>query len=297
MNATQLVEGTALLAWRRRQLQRGGRSVDLDWLLDLAGGLSWSDLQKLLVDSDRCVALHCTLQRLEALWTRHLQCNEPLQHLVGQCPWRDLLLDVSAAALIPRQETELLPDLMHTLSLRSPLRRWADLGTGSGAIALSMARAFPEAKGHAVDLSGEALQLTARNMARLQLSNAFQLHLGSWWEPLRSCWGEFDLVISNPPYIPEALLLQLDPVVRDHEPPVALDGGADGLDCIRSILCDAGKALAAGGWLLLEHHHDQSETVLRLMREAGLVDVASADDLQGITRFAMARRSGEEVMS
>ena len=127
-------------------------------------------------------------------------------------------------------------------------------------------------------------------------SETCQLHQGSWGEPLRPWWGDFDLVLSNPPYIPEALIAGLDPVVCHHEPRLALDGGADGLVSIRSIVTSAGQALAPGGWLLLEHHHDQSDAVLDCMRGAGLVQVAAAFDLQGIARFAMARRPSGGVI-
>ena len=107
----QFLAGNDLLAWRRRQLRRGGRSVDLDWLLDLGGGVSWSELQRLLIDSQGRIAINQSLEELEKLWLLHLEQSMPLQHLVGVCPWRDLLLEVSSAALIPRQETELLVDL------------------------------------------------------------------------------------------------------------------------------------------------------------------------------------------
>ena len=97
--------------------------------------------------------------------------------------------------------------------------------------------------------------------------------------------------MSNPPYIPAGVVDQLDPVVRDHEPRLALDGGLDGLDCCRLLLEGAAEALAPGGWLLLEHHHDQSQAVLALMTNAGLRDVQAAQDLEGIRRFALARRA------
>ena len=266
--------------------------MDLDWLLDLGGGLAWSDLQRLHIDSSRWIGLNRSLDELEALWCRHLKSQVPLQHLVACCPWRDMLLEVSSDALIPRQETELLVDLVEQLPMleESP-QVWADLGTGSGAIAIALARLFPESSGHAVDSSAEALALCRRNIGRLLKGPTCRLHLGSWWEPLRPWWGRLDLVLSNPPYIPQNQLESLDPVVRDHEPRLALDGGIDGLSCIRQLIASAGQALAPGGWLLLEHHHDQSMEVQRLMFEGGLVDVSPAADLQGVVRFAHGRRS------
>ena len=294
MRAVQTTEGGQLLAWRRRQLQRGGQPVDLDWLLDLAGGLAWSDLQKLLVDSERSVALRVPLSQLEAIWQRHLSEQVPLQYLVGLCPWRDLLLEVSAAALIPRQETEQLLDLAISLCGEGAVKRWADLGTGSGAIAVSLSRAYPTAVGHAVDASDAALGLARRNLMRLFPEHICHLHHGQWWDPLKPWWGRFDLVLSNPPYIPNSVIDTLSPTVRDHEPRLALDGGADGLDCIRGIVGSAEDALAPGGWLLLEHHHDQSEAVLQLMRNAGLERLSASADLGGIQRFAIGQRSCQE---
>jgi len=288
-NARHL-NGSELLLWRREQLKQGGRAVDFDWLLDLAGGLSWSALQRLIVDPQRPVRLQRSLAELEATWRRHLDHAIPLQHLVGRCPWRDLELEVSSAALIPRQETELLVDLAQQAVGRSPVTRWADLGTGSGALAVALARLWPASPGHAVDLSVEALGLAARNLNALAPDADWTVHQGSWWEPLEPWWGGFDLVLCNPPYIPNRLIAGLDPVVRDHEPELALAGGEDGLLAIREVVDGAFRALAPGGWIVLEHHHDQSGAVQQLLRQSGLRRVGSASDLQGVERFALAQR-------
>ena len=292
------LKGSDLLAWRRRLLADGGHAADLDWLLDLAAGLRWQDLQRLQLDPAGVeLTLDCSLDALEKQWLLHRQRQIPLQHLVGRCPWRDLELWVSPDALIPRQETELLVDLAVARGLASPApqwgrgRIWADLGTGSGALAVALARQLSGWQGHAVDCSAAALALARRNLEAWADGMAWQLHQGSWWQPLRPWWGQLDLVVSNPPYIPAGVVDQLDPLVRDHEPRLALDGGSDGLDCCRLLLDSAAEALAPGGWLLLEHHHDQSEAVLALMTNAGLRDVQAAQDLEGIRRFALARRA------
>ena len=285
-----------LLAWRRSQLAQGGRAVDFDWLLMMQGDLSWAALQKMRILPESTVHLAASLTELESLWHRHVTEHVPLQHLVGRCPWRDVELQVSAAALIPRQETELLIDLAlqclkHSDSDALPQAGfWADLGTGSGAIAVALARSLPRWEGHAVDLSAEALDLARVNLRSLAPSNGWTLHQGSWWEPLRHLWGMLHLVLSNPPYIPRTQLHGLDPVVRDHEPHLALSGGDDGLDCLRAIIDKAPRALAPGGWLLVEHHHDQSDDVLMLMRDAGLDAPQARPDLQGVMRFALAQR-------
>lgn len=297
------LRGSELLAWRRLQLAGGGRAADLDWLLELAGGLSWTALQRLRLAPQRRLRLRADLQQLETLWSAHRDGAVPLQYLVGRCPWRDLELAVGPGVLIPRQETELLvelalaatrhPDSHGLYAAASPPAiaapsLWADLGTGSGCLAIALARAFPEARGWAVDLSPEALKQAQLNLQRQGLLERVSLLAGSWWQPLRPVWGRLQLVLANPPYIPSPLLATLDAVVRDHEPHLALDGGADGLDSVRLILAGAGSALAPGGLLLLEHHHDQSEAVLALMAAVGLEQPTAHRDLEGVRRFASA---------
>jgi release factor glutamine methyltransferase len=286
--------GHALLRWRRQQLQAGGNAADLDWLLDLEGGVAWRDLQRLRLSPDQSVTLAVPLEGITALWQRHRATGEPLQYLVGRCPWRDLELAVGPGVLIPRQETELLVEIAQERMGQAPWNgsaaRWADLGTGSGCLAAALARSWPVSQGWAVDLSNEALALAARNLHRHGLDARVTLRQGSWWEPLRPQWGHLQLVVANPPYIPDAVWSQLDPVVRDHEPRLALSSGADGLEAIRTIAAGAAAALAPGGWLLLEHHHDQSPAVLALLQRSGLQAVAAHRDLEGVARFASAQR-------
>jgi len=292
VSSPQTVSAEAVLAWRRDQLALGGRSVDLDWLLDLGAGLRWSQLQRLLIDRTGSVVLTRSLDELAQFWRQHLEQEVPLQYLIGICPWRDVLLEVSPAALIPRQETEVLVDLALECFSSSPPTRWIDLGTGSGAIAVSFSRAWPEAEGHAVDCSVDALGLAQRNLDRLTDRGRCQLHEGNWWEALPATGLSFDLVVSNPPYIPSALVGDLDGVVRRHEPHLALSGGRDGLNCLRDIIDGATAFLSPGGWLLLEHHHDQSEAVLSLMTNSGLCHPRAGLDLSGIKRFALAQSPG-----
>lgn len=293
------VAAADLLHWRRTQLQAGGQASQLDWLLDLQGGIRWQTLQQLRLYPDRAVNLEAPLPELESLWQEHLSSGTPLQYLVGRCPWRDLELEVQPGALIPRQETELLIELAEQLLnpagsiTRDPeALLWADLGTGSGCLAVALARSFPGSHGVAVDQSGDALALAQRNLSAHQLLEAVQLRQGSWWAPLADHAGRLDLVVSNPPYIPTAVWEQLEPTVRDHEPALALDGGGDGLDAIRTIAAGAAAHLAPGGWLLMEHHHDQSEAVLALLNGAGLEQVSPHRDLEGIWRFASGQRPG-----
>jgi release factor glutamine methyltransferase len=193
--------------------------------------------------------------------------------------------------LIPRQETECLIELALSLAPLLPQDQlWADLGTGSGCLALALAQAWPARQGLAVDLSEPALALAAANLQSAGMADRVALLRGSWWEPLRAWWGRLALVVANPPYIPTAVWAELEPVVRSHEPALALDGGPDGLDPIRRILTGAHQALAPGGVLLLEHHHDQSPQVLALLETAGLQRPTAHLDLEGRFRFASALR-------
>lgn len=285
------VTGSELLDWRRRLLARGGAASDFDWLLDLGGGLRWSQLQSLWCHPQATLRLDRPLEALEALWHRHRCTHEPLQYLVGRCPWRDLELPVAPGVLIPRQETELMVDLALELRREAPpISCWADLGTGSGCLAIALARSLPASRGFAVEVSAEALPQARANLGRWDLQGQVSLLAGDWWQPLQPWWGGLDLVLSNPPYIPSATLDGLEPVVRDHEPHLALDGGPDGLLAIRSIVAGAVQALAPGGLLLLEHHHDQSEAVGELLRAAGLERPGVHPDLEGRARFASAWR-------
>ncbi len=287
------LSGRALWPWRRELLRLGGAPADFDWLLDLAGGVDGPSRHRLRLEPELSVDLRCSLGEIERLWRRHLSEQIPLQYLVGVCPWRDLELLVGPGALIPRQETELLVELAleHARALASGWpRRWADLGSGSGCLSLALALAFPEAQGWAVECSAEALHHTDVNLQRAGVSGRVAQLKGSWWAPLEPVWGQLDLVLSNPPYIPSAEVSQLDPVVRWHEPLLALDGGADGLDAVRFISAGAHQALAPGGLLLLEHHHDQSSAVCSLLNAAGLEAVVAHKDLEGHCRFAQAHR-------
>jgi release factor glutamine methyltransferase len=293
-SAAETIRGDDLLAWRRGLLRQGGTAMDLDWLLEMAGGLSWSRLQSVHLHPQRLVSLAVPLATIEPLWTRHLQTAEPLQYIVRLCPWRDLELEVGPGVLIPRQETELLVDLAVSLvpakaEHRAPLV-WLDLGCGSGCLAVALARAYPGSSGWAVDCSEIALTRTEANLRRHGCQGNVRLQHSQWWQSLEVLRGALDLIVTNPPYIPSALLGQLEPVVREHEPWLALDGGGDGLDSIRLIVAEAKSYLAPGGVLLMEHHHDQSEAVIDLLVAAGFQQPQAHRDLEGTWRFASARR-------
>ena len=284
------IPGDAFLKWRKKMIMIGGRKVDFDWLLDIAAGVSWSKLQGIILNPDQYIYLEISTKELEVIWGSHLKDQTPLQYLISKCPWRDIELEVSSCALIPRQETEFLIDFALKKVTNIDCGRWADLGTGSGAIAVSLAKSLPNWNGHASDISNEALELAKRNLESIAPNADVRFSLGDWWEPLKRWWGNFDLVLSNPPYIPSDLIEELEPVVKNHEPRIALDGGRDGLNASKQIILGALNGLAKGGWLILEHHYDQSEKIIDVMNKIGMKEVSVEKDLMGIKRYAICRK-------
>lgn len=223
------------------------------------------------------------LQRLQALRRRHRD-GEPMAYLRGEQDFHGLALRSDARALAPRPDTETLVDwAIERLAELPGDARVIDLGTGSGAIALALLAAVPTLRLSASDASEAALSLARENAHRLGLRPRFLL--GDW---LQAAPGErFELIVSNPPYIEAA-----DPhlAALRHEPLSALASGADGLDDIRRIVAQSREALLQGGWLLLEHGHDQAPAVQALLREAGFEAVDGRTDLAGIVRCSGARR-------
>jgi len=212
--------------------------------------------------------------------------GEPVAYITGQWGFWTLQLEVSPATLIPRPETELLVE--QALARLPADRRCtiADLGTGSGAIALALASERPLAQVLATDFSGEALAVAKRNAARNAVSNV-AFAQGSWHAPLQG--QRFDLIASNPPYIASD-----DPHLARgdlrFEPSTALASGQDGLDDIRLIADGARAHLLPGGWLLLEHGWDQGAAIRALLQQAGLDEVQTVQDLEQRDRVTLGRR-------
>jgi release factor glutamine methyltransferase len=220
--------------------------------------------------------------RFEAMLARR-EAGEPVAYITGRRGFWRFDLRVTPDTLVPRPETELLVELaLERLPEGKPLRI-ADLGTGSGAIALALAHERPAARVVAVDASAAALEVARGNARALGIGNV-EFREGDWLRPLAG--DSFDLVASNPPYIALG-----DPHLDDlrHEPALALTSGADGLDAIRAIVRDAPACLAAGGWLLLEHGLDQGPAVRALLASAGYADVATARDLEQRDRVTLGR--------
>ena len=280
------ISATTLLAWCKERLAEGGTADSLAWLLDVGAGLERRHYYSLALHPQTIIELSRDLDELTQIWQRHLNQN-PLQYLLGLCPWREFLLKVAPGVLIPRPETELLVDVATSLmnkELEVP-DLWADLGTGSGCLALALAKAFPRCHGLAVDQDPTAVGVATQNLK--SVAERVRVLAGNWWQPLRPWWGHLTMVVSNPPYIPTSALAQLDPVVSCHEPYLALDGGSDGLQSFRALLAGI-PALAPGGWLVVEHGQGQAPALEPLFATAGLSDIRRYQDLEDNDRFLAA---------
>ncbi|MEH2612860.1 peptide chain release factor N(5)-glutamine methyltransferase [Bradyrhizobium sp. AZCC 1693] len=223
--------------------------------------------------------------RLEEFARRRL-AGEPVARIIGEKEFWGLPLQLSSATLVPRPDTETVVELALELlrasgSLDRPLRI-ADLGTGSGAILLALLSELPAAQGFGTDISEAALHTASVNAARAGLSERATFVACDYASGLT---GPFGLIVSNPPYIRTADIGGLAAEVRDHDPPAALDGGADGLDAYRALIPQAAGLLAPGAALVVEAGEGQSARIQALMTAAGLMPVAAPKaDLAGISR-------------
>lgn len=249
--------------------------ADARHLLLHAAGLRASDL----VLAPEAALTATALRRFESFIERRAS-REPVSRIVGARGFWTLDLEVSPRVLDPRADTETLIELALDLlgERRSEFLRILDLGSGSGAILCALLDACPRAFGAAVDLSAEACAATARNLARCGLAERGATLRADWGRALA---GRFDLIASNPPYIPVSELDGLDPEVARHDPRLALSGGEDGLDCYRAILEETPRLLAAGGTLVLEVGAGQAKPVERLIEDRGLVLRGAKRDLGG----------------
>jgi len=210
--------------------------------------------------------------------------REPLQYILGSQEFMGLDFQVTPAVLIPRHDTEVL--VAEAVQRGAGIRSILDIGTGSGCVAVALAKSLPEAEVSSVDVSAEALAVARDNAEKNQVSVRF-FH-GSLFEPLAG--RRFDMIVSNPPYIPADEIATLQQEVRGFEPLGALDGGADGLDFYRSIVSGAPEHLTPGGWLLFEVGAGQAPQVLELLRTGGFpVDCFSQTDPAGIERVVGGR--------
>lgn len=270
---------------------------EVDWLLRAVSDLDGLALRLGSFQHRAAIAIAISLEELDRRWQQRIQQRVPVQYLVGEAPWREFSLRVSPAVLIPRPETELIIDIALEAVAASPqaetLRQgvWVDMGTGSGAIALGLAQAFPQATILAVDQSPDALAIAQANAARYGLGHRITFHCGSWFEPIAQYQGQLSALVSNPPYIPSALLPTLQPEVIGHEPTTALDGGADGLDDLRHLATQAPDYLQPGGLWLVEMMKGQGAAVSAILADVGAYrEIRVIEDLAGCDRFTLAIR-------
>lgn len=279
-----------LIRWSGRYLREKGVDegrLDAEHLLADSLGLSRLELY---LQFDRPLTGE-ELATFKPLLLRRAE-REPLQHVLGHATFRELELIVDARALVPRPETEVLVEAV---------LRWArdeegrdldvlDVGTGGGAIALSLAREGPFSRVVASDPSADALALAAENRAAAGLDDRVELRRGSVFEPVAD--GErFDVVVSNPPYVAEKESAGLAPEVREWEPWQALYGGADGLDVLRALVREAPPVLRRGGLLALEMGAGHGEALMALVEEVeDLRDPVVRKDLAGRDRILLATR-------
>lgn len=209
--------------------------------------------------------------------------RQPLAQILGEWAFYGRDFIVTPDTLVPRPDTETLIDL----ALGAPFSRLIDLGTGSGAIAVTLLAERRQASGLATDISPDARDVAARNAARHGVADRLDLRCADWWAGIA---GAFDLIVSNPPYVPEADYAGLAPEITEWEPRGALTPGGDGLGAYRAILDGLGPHLSAGGRCLVEIGADQGRDVAALFTAAGLVDVAVHPDINGKDRVVSGRR-------
>lgn len=274
--ATLQMEGGSLLNAR----------TEAEMIVEDAVGLGRAELY---LDSKRQLSVS-EREFIEAAITRRLE-GEPLQYILGHQQFRHLDLTCRQGVLIPRPETELLVEeaLVELRSLGGP-RIVLDIGCGTGAIALSIAHEYSEAQLLASDISQVAVELTEENSERYGLSARVKAVRANLFEGLNDIKGRFDMIVSNPPYIPQAELVSLQREVQ-FEPTLALDGGEDGLNFYRAIIEQSPTFLRPGGMLLLEVGFGQAEDVAALSVKSGYFTAIQLwKDYQGIDRIVTARR-------
>jgi release factor glutamine methyltransferase len=236
----------------------------------LIGGLLGLTSTEVFANGDRVLGDHDMVRIRDAV-ARRLK-REPVHRILGLREFYGMDLVLSAETLEPRPDTEILVDTMleplRRIVSRKGSARVLDLGTGTGAIILALLAEVPETTGTASDISDDALSTTRKNAERLGLSGRLETVKSHWFDAIA---GSFDIIVSNPPYIRSDVIPELDPEVRNFDPPAALDGGPDGLDAYRSIARGAGTFLDKDGFLGVEIGFDQKNSVTEIFQTAGFI--------------------------
>jgi len=243
---------------------------------------------QLLAQSDRLLEPR-EIAAIDALAARRMK-REPVSRILGRKEFWSLTLDVTPDVLVPRPDTETLIEAALDYVVRGGLRleplRILDIGTGTGALMLALLQELPNARGVATDLSISALHVARGNAERLRLASRCSFVACNLADGVQ---GRFDLIVSNPPYIARGAISSLDPEVRDYDPRLALDGGADGLDAYRAIAASVLPLLAQGGRLIMELGIGQAPPVTSLLEAAKFTVLSVRNDLAGIPRAISAK--------
>ena len=255
---------------------------------ELLGFASGKSAAALMADRE-LYASEQTAERMEQYTARALQ-GEPLAYILGKWSFYGLELTVTPDVLIPRDDTMAVTELaIGKLREMEPPQRVLDLCTGSGCIGLAIAHQIETARVTLADLSQPALRIARKNIADLKMIGRVNALQADVREPAPKFWGQFDLIVSNPPYVTAQEMTELDVSVRAHEPEMALDGGEDGLMFYRAIVRHWTQILRPGGWLMFEVGEDQADAVMALMTEEKYTDVTALEDTAGIRRVVVGR--------
>jgi release factor glutamine methyltransferase len=278
-----------LLAATAERLRRAGIEQHRREARLLAGAVLGAEPASLMAHPERPVDA-AAAARLAAAAARRA-AREPLSHILGRREFWSLSFAVGRAVLDPRPDSEtLVAAALALLPERTRPLRLLDLGTGSGCLLLALLSELPAASGIGIDRSPAALEVASGNAERLGLAGRAAFRLGDWAEGLVE---RFDLVLSNPPYIPSGEVERLEPEVARYEPRLALDGGPDGLDCYRRLALQLAGLLRPGGAALLELGAGQADAVIAIMEAAGLRRAALEPDIGGHPRCLVLRPAGE----
>ena len=284
---------TLLQAWQgtKARLEAVGLTgpvIDARLLVEAAADATRADI---IGDPYRVLSTD-QMQTLETYVSRR-ERREPVSHILGRKGFWKIMLSVNADVLTPRPDTEVIVDMILKAIPEAQSFSILDLGVGSGAILLSILAERPGGKGLGVDVSEDALAVARENAANLGLAGKIALLRGDWTTGLGD--GGFDVVVSNPPYIASAVIETLEPEVRVHEPRLALDGGADGLDAYRILAPEILRVLKPGGIFAVEIGFDQKEAVEALFRSAGAQDINTVLDLANHDRVVMGKKKALET--
>lgn len=289
------ISGQELSQWRQQaiadlqQAQLSAKEVDI--FLQAVTDLDTLSLRLQSFREREKIPLSYSWSEITKRWQKRLQARVPLQYLLESVVWRNFTLKVSPEVLIPRPETELLIDIVGETVRGDDGGIWVDLGTGSGAIAIGLASILTKAEIYAIDYSQTALAIAKENIINTGFADRIILKQGSWWTPLEKWKGQISGMVSNPPYIPSAEILDLQIEVREHEPRLALDGGEDGLTALRYLVATAPDYLRSGGLWLVEMRAGQGEKVAQMLENQGNYrQIQIINDLAGFDRFVLAER-------